>query len=182
MTFMSTIYEKALEKHSEWQGKISTELKMPLETRDDLSVAYTPGVAEPCRQIHKNPDDVYKYTWKGNTIAVVSEAFVFAVKAGADPEKVYQAIRGGLAGSAVLDAKIPMIIERNFKPGGPIRINHKDIKNCVATAHAIDVPIPYTAQLYEILQTLKIHGHMNDDHGGIVQYFEGLADVEVKRK
>lgn len=116
-----------------------------------------------------------------NNIAVVSEAFVLAAKAGADPEKVYQAIRGGLAGSAVLDAKIPMIIERNFKPGGPIRINHKDIKNVVNTAHAIDVPIPYTAQLYEILQTLKIHGHMEDDHGGIVQYFEKLADVEVKK-
>ncbi|MCR5123974.1 MAG: NAD-dependent malic enzyme [Treponema sp.] len=70
---MATIYEKALTKHEEWKGKISTELKMPLETRDDLSVAYTPGVAEPCRQIHKNPNDVYKYTWKGNTIAVVSD-------------------------------------------------------------------------------------------------------------
>ncbi len=116
-----------------------------------------------------------------NTIAVVSEAFVLAVKAGADPERVYQAIRGGLAGSAVLDAKIPMIVERNFKPGGPIRINHKDIKNVVNTAHAIDVPIPYTAQLYEILQSLKVHGHMEDDHGGIVQYFEALADVEVKK-
>lgn len=116
-----------------------------------------------------------------NTIAIVSEAFVLATKAGADPQKVYQAIRGGLAGSAVLDAKIPMIVERNFKPGGPIRINHKDIKNVVNTAHAIDVPIPYTAQLYEILQTLKIHGHMEDDHGGIVQYFEKLADVEVKK-
>ncbi|MCR5347027.1 MAG: NAD-binding protein [Fretibacterium sp.] len=117
-----------------------------------------------------------------NTIAVVSEALVFAVKAGADPEKVYKAIRGGLAGSAVLDAKAPMIIRRDFKPGGPIRINHKDISNCVSTAHALDVPIPYTAQLYEILQTLKIHGHMNDDHGGIVQYFENLADVEVRKK
>ena len=116
-----------------------------------------------------------------NTIAVVSEAFVLAVKAGADPQKVYEAIRGGLAGSAVLDAKIPMIVERNFKPGGPIRINHKDIKNVVNTAHSLDVPIPYTAQLYEILQTLKIHGHMNDDHGVIVQYFEKLADVEVKK-
>ncbi len=116
-----------------------------------------------------------------NTIAVVSEAFVLAAKAGADPQKVYEAISGGLAGSAVLDAKIPMIVERNFKPGGPIRINHKDIKNVVNTAHSIDVPIPYTAQLYEILQTLKIHGHMNDDHGGIVQYFEKLADVEVKK-
>ena len=116
-----------------------------------------------------------------NTIAVVSEAFVLAAKAGADPKKVYEAIRGGLAGSAVLDAKIPMIIERNFKPGGPIRINHKDIKNVVNTAHSIDVPIPYTAQLYEILQTLKIHGHMEDDHGGIVQYFEKLAGIEVKK-
>ena len=116
-----------------------------------------------------------------NTIAVVSEAFFLAAKAGADPQKVYEAIRGGLAGSAVLDAKIPMIIERNFKPGGPIRINHKDIKNVVNTAHSIDVPIPYTAQLYEILQTLKIHGHMEDDHGGIVQYFEKLAGIEVKK-
>lgn len=116
-----------------------------------------------------------------NTIAVVSEAFVLAAKAGADPQKVYEAIRGGLAGSAVLDAKIPMIVERNFKPGGPIRINHKDIKNVVNTAHSIDVPIPYTAQLYEILQTLKIKGHMEDDHGGIVQYFEMLAGIEVKK-
>ncbi|MCD8225666.1 MAG: 2-hydroxy-3-oxopropionate reductase [Clostridiales bacterium] len=116
-----------------------------------------------------------------NTIAVVSEAFVLATKAGADPQKVYEAIRGGLAGSSVLDAKIPMIVERNFKPGGPIRINHKDIKNVVNTAHSLDVPIPYTAQLYEILQTLKIHGHMGDDHGGIVQYFEWLAGVEVKK-
>jgi len=75
-----------------------------------------------------------------------------------------------------------MIVERNFVPGGKISINHKDIKNVVNTAHAIDVPIPYSAQLYEILQTLKIHGHMNDDHGGIVQYFEALADIQVKKK
>ena len=114
-----------------------------------------------------------------NNIAIVAEALVFASKAGADPMKVYQAIRGGLAGSAVLDAKAPMMIEHNFKPGGPIRINHKDIKNAVGTAHAIDVPIPYTAQLYEIMQTLKIHDHMNDDHSGIVQYFEELANIKV---
>lgn len=116
-----------------------------------------------------------------NTIAVVSEAFVLAAKAGADPVKVYEAIRGGLAGSAVLDAKIPLIVERNFVPGGKISINHKDIKNVVDTAHAIDVPIPYTAQLFEILQSLKVKGHMEEDHGGIVQYFEQLADVTVKK-
>ena len=117
-----------------------------------------------------------------NTIAIVSEAFVLAVKAGADPVKVYEAIRGGLAGSAVLDAKIPMIVERNFKPGGKISINHKDIKNVIQTAHDLDVPVPYSAQLFEILQSLKVHGHMDEDHSGIVQYFEKLAEVVVKRQ
>lgn len=113
-------------------------------------------------------------------IAAVSEALVLATKAGADPMKVYEAIRGGLAGSAVLDAKAPMICARNFKPGGKISINHKDIKNVLATAHAIDVPMPFTAQLFEVQQALKVGGHMDDDHGGYVQYFEQLADVIVK--
>lgn len=114
------------------------------------------------------------------TIAAVSEALVLAAKAGADPMKVYKAIRGGLAGSAVLDSKAPMICARNFKPGGTIAINHKDIKNVLATAHAIDVPMPLTAQLFEIQQALKVSGHMGDDHGGYVQYFEQLAGVVVK--
>ena len=115
------------------------------------------------------------------TIAAVGEAFVLAAKAGADPEKVYQAIRGGLAGSTVLDAKVPMILDRNFVPGGKISINHKDIKNVLATAHDIDVPMPLTAQLFEIQQALKVSGHFEDDHGGYVQYFEQLADCQVKR-
>lgn len=113
------------------------------------------------------------------TIAAVSEALVLATKAGVDPMKVYQAIRSGLAGSAVLDAKAPMMCARNFKPGGKIAINRKDIKNVIDTAHAIDVPVPMSAQLFEIMQALKVSGHMNDDHSGIVQYFEALAGVEV---
>ena len=113
-------------------------------------------------------------------IAAVSEALVLATKAGADPMKVYKAIRGGLAGSAVLDAKAPMMCARNFKPGGKISINHKDIKNVLATAHTIDVPMPLTAQLFEIQQALKVSGHMDDDHGGYVQFFEQLAGVIVK--
>lgn len=115
-------------------------------------------------------------------IATVSEALVLATKCGADPMMVYEAIKGGLAGSAVLDAKAPMICNRNFKPGGKISINHKDIKNVMGTAHAVDVPMPLTAQLFEIMQALKVSGHMDDDHGGIVQYFEQLAGVEVKAK
>ncbi len=78
----------------------------------------------------------------------------------------------------MLDAKDSDDCRHQFQTGRTNRINHKDIKNVVNTAHAIDVPIPYTAQLYEILQTLKIHGHMNDDHSGIVQYFEKLADMK----
>ena len=61
---MATIYEKALEKHAQWQGKIETQLKMPLENKEDLSLAYTPGVAEPCRKIADNKEDVYMYTSK----------------------------------------------------------------------------------------------------------------------
>lgn len=115
-------------------------------------------------------------------IAALSEAFVFAAKAGADPEKVYQAIRGGLAGSTVMDAKLPMILERNFKPGGKISINHKDIKNVMNTAHEIDVPLPLTSELFEIMQALKVDGHMDEDHGGIIQYFEKLAHVTVRKQ
>jgi 2-hydroxy-3-oxopropionate reductase len=113
-------------------------------------------------------------------IAAVSEALVFASKAGVDPAKVYQAIRGGLAGSAVLDAKAPLMCQRNFKPGGKISVNHKDIKNVLVTAHAIDAPVPFSAQLFEIMQTLKVKGHFDDDHGGIVQYFEELASCKVQ--
>ena len=113
------------------------------------------------------------------TIAAVSEALVLATKAGADPEKVYQAIRGGLAGSTVLDVKAPMMLARNFVPGGKISINLKDIKNVMSSAHAMDVPLPLTAQLLEIMQSLKVGGHLDDDHAGIVQYFERLAGVEV---
>lgn len=114
-------------------------------------------------------------------ITAVAEALVFATKAGVDPEKVYQAIRGGLAGSAVLDAKAPMMIRRNFKPGGKLSINLKDIKNVMATAHALDVPLPFTSQLLEVMQALKVDGHIEDDHGGIVQYFEKLAQVQVQK-
>ena len=63
----------ALEMHSKLKGKLSVISKKKLETKDDLSTAYTPGVAEPCRKIHENPEDVYKYTIKGNTVAVVSD-------------------------------------------------------------------------------------------------------------
>lgn len=114
------------------------------------------------------------------TIAAVSEALVLATKAGADPEKVFLAIRGGLAGSQVLEAKAPMMLARNVTPGGKISINLKDIKNVMSSAHAMDVPLPMTAQLLEIMQSLKVSGHLEEDHSAIIRYFEGLAGVEVR--
>lgn len=115
------------------------------------------------------------------TIAAVSEAMVLAAKAGVDPEKVYNAIRGGLAGSTVLDAKAPMMFNRDFKPGGKISINHKDIKNVMATAHSLDVILPFSAQLFEVMQALKVDGRMDEDHSAIVKYFEKLSNVEVAK-
>lgn len=113
-------------------------------------------------------------------IAAVSEALVLATKAGADPQKVYEAVRGGLAGSTVLDAKAPMMIARNFKPGGTLAINLKDITNVMTTADALDVPLILTAQLKEIMHSLKSSGHIMDDHSGIVQFYENIAGVTVK--
>ena len=115
-------------------------------------------------------------------LAAMSEAMVFAEKAGVDAEKVFKAIRGGLAGSTVLDAKIPLILERNFKPGGPIRMHTKDLINVRDTALEIDAPIPLTTQVMEFMKALKADGKQEDDHGGIIQYWEKLAHVEVKRK
>jgi len=113
-------------------------------------------------------------------IAAMSEALVLATKAGVDPEKVYQAIRGGLAGSTVLDAKAPMVLARNFKPGFRIELHIKDLQNALDTAHGIGVPIPLTSQVMEILQALKVDGKEKDDHSSIVQYYEKLAQIEVK--
>jgi 2-hydroxy-3-oxopropionate reductase len=114
-------------------------------------------------------------------IAAMSEALVLAAKAGIDIEKMYQAIRGGLAGSAVLDAKVPLILERNFVAGGRIDINLKDMANVMETAHEIGVPLPLSSQLLEIMHALKVDGKASLDHGGIVQYYEKLANVEVNK-
>lgn len=112
-------------------------------------------------------------------IAALAEALVLAQKSGVDPEKVFQAIRTGLAGSAVMETKAPMMCRRDFRPGGTIRVNHKDIKNALSAAHELDVPVPLTAQLFEIQQALKVGGHMDDDHAGYVQYFEQLAGIRL---
>lgn len=113
-------------------------------------------------------------------IAAVSEALTFAKKAGTDPELVYQAIRGGLAGSTVMDAKAPMMLDRNFKPGFRIELHIKDLNNALNAAHAISSPVPLTGQLMEIMQALKADGYDKEDHASIVKYYEKIANTTVE--
>lgn len=115
-------------------------------------------------------------------IAAVAEALVLATKAGADPKKVFEAVRGGFAGSAVLEEKAPMMFSRNFKAGGPIYINLKDITNVMTTADELGVPLVLTPQLKEIMISLKATGHINDDHSSIVQFYENISGITVQSK
>ena len=116
-----------------------------------------------------------------SNIAAVAEALTISVKAGVDPEHVYQAIRGGLAGSTVMDAKAPMMMDRNFKPGFRIELHIKDLNNALNAAHAVSAPVPITAQMMEILQAVKADGYEKEDHSGMLHYYEKNANVTVKR-
>jgi 2-hydroxy-3-oxopropionate reductase len=113
-------------------------------------------------------------------IAAVSEAFVLARKAGVEPGKVFDAIKGGLAGSTVMNAKVPMILDGNFKPGFRIELHIKDLQNALDTAHDLGVPVPLTAGVMETLQALKTDGMAANDHSAIVRYYEKLAKTEVR--
>ncbi|WP_159885174.1 2-hydroxy-3-oxopropionate reductase [Paenibacillus puerhi] len=114
-------------------------------------------------------------------IAAMSEALVLASKAGVQPELVYQAIRGGLAGSTVLDAKAPLVMDRKFDPGFRINLHIKDLDNVLETSQEVGVPLPLTTSVLEMMLALKADGLGDCDHGGLVRYYEKLAKVEVKR-
>jgi 2-hydroxy-3-oxopropionate reductase len=114
-------------------------------------------------------------------IAAMSEALVLATKAGVEPELVFKAIRGGLAGSTVLDAKAPLVLDRKFAPGFRINLHIKDLANVLDTSHELGVPLPLTAVVMEMMQALKTAGLGEMDHCSLVQHYEKLANVEVKR-
>ena len=115
-------------------------------------------------------------------IAALSEALVLATKAGVDPELVFNAIRGGLAGSTVMEAKAPMILAGNFKPGFKIDLHIKDLANAIETGHDVGVPLPLTSSVMEILQALKVDGKGQNDHSGIAMYYEKMAKIETRKK
>lgn len=108
-------------------------------------------------------------------IAAVSEAFMLAKRAGVDPTTVFQAIKGGLAGSTVMNAKGPMMLENNTKPGFKLDLHIKDLDNAIKTAHAKGAPLPLTVQVMEMMQALHADGLGQCDHSAIAKYYEKVA-------
>jgi 2-hydroxy-3-oxopropionate reductase len=114
-------------------------------------------------------------------IAAMGEALALATRCGLDPEVVVNAIKGGLAGSAVLNAKGPMLIARNFKPGFRIRLHQKDLRNALQAAEATHMCLPLTALVQQMLLSLMGDGKGDLDHAAIATFVEGASHVEVKR-
>jgi 2-hydroxy-3-oxopropionate reductase len=114
-------------------------------------------------------------------IAALSEAMVLATKAGVNPQLVFEAIKGGLAGSTVMNAKAPMMLDRNIKPGFRVKLHIKDLDNALAAGHSVGVSLPLTSQAREIMEALKVAGLAEADHSAMVRYYESIARVEVKR-
>jgi 2-hydroxy-3-oxopropionate reductase len=112
-------------------------------------------------------------------IAAVAEAFVLAEKAGVRPDSVLEAIRGGLAGSTVLEAKAPMMLAHDFTPGFRIDLHVKDLLNALDTSHDVGVPLPLTAAVLEMMTALKAAGHGRDDHSGLLRHYETLASTRI---
>ena len=115
-------------------------------------------------------------------IEAMGEAFVLAQKAGIDPELVFEAIRGGLAGSTVLEAKAPMVMDRNFNPGFRIRLHQKDLHNALLTGKELGVPLPVTGLVQQMIGALMNQGKGENDHSGIVNFIEDLASTQVTRE
>ena len=115
-------------------------------------------------------------------IAAVGEAFTLGAKASLNPQVIHQAIRGGLAGSSVLETKAPMMFERNFKPGFKIRLHHKDLQNALSTAKDLGVPLPLSSFVQQIFLSLMTEGRGEEDHSALATFFEKMAKVEIKSK
>jgi 2-hydroxy-3-oxopropionate reductase len=114
-------------------------------------------------------------------IAAMGEALVLATRAGLDPEVVFNAVKGGLAGSTVLNAKAPMVISRNFKPGFRIKLHQKDLRNALLAAESMKVSLPFTALAQQMLMALMNEGKGDLDHSAIVTFIERMAGIEVKK-
>ena len=173
-----TVYERSLELHEKNHGKVEVISKVKVENREDLSLAYTPGVAEPCRKIHANPDDVYKYTAKGNLVAVVSDGT--AVLGLGDI--------GPLAGMPVMKGKSILFKEFANVDAFPICLDTKDVDEIVETVKRIapcfgginleDISAPRCFEVEARLKKeLDIPVFHDDQHGTAIVVCAGLINA-----
>ena len=114
-------------------------------------------------------------------IQALAEALTLAQKAGVDPELVFEAIKGGLAGSTVMNAKAPMMMAGDEKPGFKIDLHIKDLNNALDCAHTVGCPVPMTAEVQEVLQWLHNNGEGQHDHSCIAHYYEKLTGIKIGR-
>lgn len=175
---MADYYKIALEKHDEWKGKISTELKMPLETKDDLSIAYTPGVAQPCLEISKNKDEAYKYTWKGNVVAVVSDGTAVLGLGDIGPE----------AALPVMEGKCALFKKFGDVNAVPLVIDTKDPKKIIEFVKTVaptfgginleDISAPRCVEIERtLIEELDIPVFHDDQHGTAIVTTAGLINA-----
>ena len=115
-------------------------------------------------------------------IAALGEAMVLARKSGIDPQVVFDAIKGGLAGSTVMNTKGPMMIEGNFDPGFRIVLHQKDLHNAILTGKEVGVPLVITSLVQQMLGSLINEGKGNSDHSAIANFMEDMAGVSISGK
>ena len=171
-------YKKiALEKHKQWKGKISLEAKCPLETRDDLSIAYTPGVAEPCLEIQKDINMSYEYTGRGNMVAVVTDGTAVLGLGDIGPE----------AGMPVMEGKCVLFKAFADVDAFPLCIRSKNVDEIVRTIELLqgsfgginleDIAAPRCFEIEEKLkQKLDIPVFHDDQHGTAVVVLAALLN------
>ncbi|MCH3918488.1 MAG: 2-hydroxy-3-oxopropionate reductase [Spirochaetia bacterium] len=112
-------------------------------------------------------------------IAILAEALTLAKKAGVDPQTVFEAIKGGLAGSTVMNAKAPMMIAGDFKPGFRIDLHIKDLNNAIMSAHKFGSPLPLTVAVQEMFENLHAQGKGLEDHSGLALYYKQLSGISI---
>lgn len=175
---MADIYEQALTKHEEWHGKISTELKAPLETKEDLSLAYSPGVAAPCLAIAKDKAEAYRYTWKGNTVAVVSNGTAVLGLGDIGPE----------AALPVMEGKACLFKQFGGLDAVPIVLDTKDTEEIIRTAKLLaptfgginleDIAAPACIEIERrLIDELDIPVFHDDQHGTAIVVTAGLINA-----
>lgn len=116
-----------------------------------------------------------------SNIAIVAEAMTLGKKAGVDPERIFQAIRGGLAASQCLDDKAPRMFAGDFAPGFRISLHAKDLANVIETSQELHVAIPLTTQVMQMMQSLINDQHENVDHGGLALFYEKMNSLSLQQ-